>query len=151
MAVECLKNVETIVGPYDADIKRIYKHILPTIKYVSSWYHFRQIIKEIWARNFLTNDLNGIFSAAFVIPLFPANFLLDAYREFTNLAEKSEELKGFLNEVLVVITNLASEISIDIEDQKKYLNVFEICEKQFDVVKRSKSLGNLFGCSRDIS
>ncbi|XP_051162429.1 uncharacterized protein LOC127282305 [Leptopilina boulardi] len=100
-------------------------------------------MKEIWLRNNLSKDTTEILCAAYVISLVPVQFILDAHSEFALLAAKNEECKNFAHEVMQIISKMGSKISIVDKTLPTYNNVFQISEKQFDLVKKSKSPGQL--------
>lgn len=100
---------------------------------------------EIGLRNGLSTDVDGIVTAAHVLPLFSTQHLFDAQSEFLNLSEKSISSKNFSNDIIKVISKIGSDISIGNENLFTHNTVFEIAEQQFDKVKKSKSLGQLIG------
>ncbi|XP_051165644.1 uncharacterized protein LOC127284298 [Leptopilina boulardi] len=141
------RNVQYVVGPFDTKIEKCCREVFLAAEYYSNWYQFKQLITEIWFRNNLNQDRQGVLNAAFIIPLFPENKLLDSLREFKEFSKsQGEEYANFLAEVVELLTEIGSKVSVVeqiLKEDSTFNNVFNICEKQFDGIIKSKSLADL--------
>ncbi|XP_051169419.1 uncharacterized protein LOC127286858 [Leptopilina boulardi] len=145
-----MQNVKTIVGPHDLDFKRNCQEMSLNVFYKPGWYHFRQIMKETFIENEFNSDSDEILTASYVIPLVPTQNLFDAQGEFISCTEKSNAYSKFSNDVIKIVSKIGSEICIVSDNVVTHNNIFEIAGKQFDLVKKSKSPGQLIETLNDL-
>ncbi|XP_051161516.1 uncharacterized protein LOC127281706 isoform X2 [Leptopilina boulardi] len=138
-------NLNSIIGPLDKDIFLSCQNVFCGIKYSSSWFHIRQIMKDIWMRKKLNLNGNEILNMALALPLLKEEKIFEgAATILANVKNESEQ--NFCNEIMALSTTLSSQICVLNKKIERHSSILESTEKQYLFLKKCKTPNDLIEC-----
>ncbi|XP_051155794.1 uncharacterized protein LOC127278238 [Leptopilina boulardi] len=143
---ECFQKLKLIVGPLTNDVVDCAKEVFQ-VEYTTSWFHIREIIKDLWIRKNLFKDENDSLSSALALPLLPATKIAEGCTCLIKIAirSNSEEEKSFAQDVFSLLTaTLENFVSFVNTKTERYDSALSTSRKMWEQILKSKNPGELF-------